>query len=420
MALASKPTIELPAQPVVYLSPGNKPGFFLNNTRASHVPLPMKTNPLPFLFSIASVAVAIFSPASAQPARAPHGYASEPPALVRVTLFSGDNYRGESVTLTANENWDDLNDLRFPSGRRLNNRVSSILIEGPALVTLFDYRAFDGESISLLESAPRLDRIRQERWGDWDNEVSSIMVEVLHDDSGPLIGGSPRTTVPFGRTTTIPSYPYGHSDEPVRDLGDDNFEKHIVLDRNTVRMVERAYHEVLGRSPDASGRSTYARVVRERGWNESRLRKELRKSPEFQQEVVPRTIKKAYRDLLGRDVDPNGLRTYSSRMIKSGWAEARIRDSLKKSAEYINRTRRPVTPSVPPPDRPKATVVARPDRPKAAAPRKEVVRVKEPTQPRSTPVVAKSSPPRKSPAKTSRPPAKEKRTSGKLPPPKLH
>ncbi|MDA7916633.1 hypothetical protein N9B49_00265 [bacterium] len=393
----------------------------------------MNTNPLPLLFSIASVAVAISSPAFAQPAHAPHGYSSEPPDLICVTLFSGDNYQGESITLAANENWDDLNDLRFPGGRRLNNRVSSILIEGPALVTLFDYRDFDGESISLLESVPRLDRIRQERWGNWDNDVSSIMVEVLHDDSGPVIGGPLRTSVPFGRTTTIPSYPHGrHVDEPLRDLGDDNYEKHIVLDRDTVRMVERAYNEVLGRSPDASGRSTYARVVRERGWDESRLRKELRKSPEFQQEIVPRTIQKAYRDLLGRDVDPNGLRTYTSRMIKSGWSEGRIRDSLKKSAEYASRTRRPVTPSTPrpdrpkpsvvaKPDRPKATVVARPDRPKAAAPRKETVRAKEPTQTRRAPVVTRSSPPRTSPVKESRPPpAKERTTSSKPPPPKLH
>lgn len=385
----------------------------------------MNLSPLPLLFSIASVAVAILSPGCAQPAqssRAPNGYAHEPPALIGVTLFSGDNYQGESVTLAANENWADLNDLRFPSGRRLNNRVCSILIEGPAVVTLFDYRDFEGESISLLESVPRLDRIRQERWGNWDNEVSAITIEVLFDDSGPVIGGSPRTPIPFGRTTAIPSYPHGHRDEPVRDLGDDNYEKHIVLDRDTVRMVERAYREVLGRSPDAAGRSIYARVVRERGWNESRLRKELRKSPEFQQEVVPRTIKKAYRELLGREVDPNGLRTYSSRMIKSGWSEARIRDSLKKSAEYANRTRRPVTPSIPRPDRPKATVVVQPDRPKATAPRKETVRVKEPTKTRSTPVVTRSNPPRTSfPAKESRPPpAKERMNSSKPPPPKLH
>ncbi len=73
----------------------------------------------------------------------------------------------------------------------------------------------------------------------------------------------PRTPVPFGRTTTIPSHPRGrHINEPVRDLGDDNYEKHILLDRDIVRMVERAYNEVLERSPDASARSTYARVVR--------------------------------------------------------------------------------------------------------------------------------------------------------------
>ncbi len=123
----------------------------------------MKNNPLPLLFSIIPVAVALSSPALAHPVRNQNGYSNSPPSLICVTLFSSDNYRGESVTLAANENRDDLNDLRFPNGRRLNNRVSFILVEGPALVTLFDYQNFDGESISLFESVPRLDRIRQER-----------------------------------------------------------------------------------------------------------------------------------------------------------------------------------------------------------------------------------------------------------------
>jgi hypothetical protein len=378
----------------------------------------MKPNPFPHLLFVASVAVAIASTALAQSVRYPDGY-SEPLPPVCVTLFSSDHYRGESVTLGAGERWDDMNHIRFPSGRRVNNRVSSILIEGPAFVTLYDHRDFGGESISLLDSIPRLDRIDQERWGDWDNEASSIVVRIADEPLRTVVRSGGNHHIPFERTTPNPSPHFNHGDEPVRDLGDDNFEKEIMLDRDTVRLVERAYHDVLGRAPDLSGRSTYARVVFERGWDSSRLRKELRKSPEFRDEVVPRTIKNAYKEVLGRDVDAAGLRTYSDRMIRSGWSGSKIRDALKRSPEYINRSRRPIAPSIPRPDRPKATA-PKTSRPNPSPVAKEVVSKKEPVKPRAKSVISKSAPPRSLPDKESRPPAKETKHRGKPPPPKLN
>ena len=61
--------------------------------------------------------------------------------------------------------------------------------------------------------------------------------------------------------------------------------------------------------------------------------------PEYRDIVVPRTVKTAYLEVLGREADSAGLRFYTSKMTESGWNDSRIRDALKKSPEYANRTR---------------------------------------------------------------------------------
>ena len=345
----------------------------------------MKPNPLLLLWSAVTALMAMISGCIAQPNLHLPNYGEQPPVAC-VTLFANEYFEGESITLAAGESWDDFSHVRFPSGRNANNRVSSVLIEGHAQVTLFDYRDFEGSSITLSESVSRLDHIPQGRRGDWDNEVSSIVVSSGSLDSAGPFGGnagyhqSPAVHLPTIHRPHVGYHPNDSYDEPVRDLGDDNWEKHIYLDRHTVQLVERAYQDVFGRTLDASGRSTYARVVQDRGWSESRLRKELRRSPEYRDIVVPRTVKTAYLEVLGREADSAGLRFYTSKMTESGWNDSRIRDALKKSPEYANRTRigaprgeptilPPNGPqksyTAPKPDRPKATYVAtKPDRPK--------------------------------------------------------
>ncbi|MEJ6731605.1 MAG: hypothetical protein QNK90_05930, partial [Opitutaceae bacterium] len=374
-------------------------------------------------------------------------YGEQPPVAC-VTLFANEYFEGESITLAAGESWDDFSHVRFPSGRNANNRVSSVLIEGHAQVTLFDYRDFEGSSITLSESVSRLDHIPQGGRGDWDNEVSSIVVSSGSLDSAGPFGGnagyhqSPAVHLPTIHRPHVGYHPNDSYDEPVRDLGDDNWEKHIYLDRHTVQLVERAYQDVFGRALDASGRSTYARVVQDRGWSESRLRKELRRSPEYRDIVVPRTVKTAYLEVLGREADSAGLRFYTSKMTESGWNDSRIRDALKKSPEYANRTRigaprgeptilPPNGPqksyTAPKPDRPKATNVAtKPDRPKvkttSAKPDRPKVTtiVRTPDRPKTNFVVSKPDRPKVSASRPNPPPRKEKEQPAKRPPPELH
>jgi hypothetical protein len=98
-------------------------------------------------------------------------------------------------------------------------------------------------------------------------------------------------------------------------------------------IVRRVYREVLGREPDASGLSTYTRAL-SRGQTEAELRAELRRSSEGDALSVTAAITRAYRDILKRDPDPAGLDNYRRLVRDKAWNEDRIRADLRRSEEF--------------------------------------------------------------------------------------
>jgi uncharacterized protein DUF4214 len=48
-------------------------------------------------------------------------------------------------------------------------------------------------------------------------------------------------------------------------------------------------------------------------------------------------VRQAYRDILGREPDPSGLRQYTDAMVNRGWSSAEVRRSLLQSPEYQQR-----------------------------------------------------------------------------------
>jgi hypothetical protein len=46
-----------------------------------------------------------------------------------------------------------------------------------------------------------------------------------------------------------------------------------------------------------------------------------------------RIVRRAYRDILGREVDATGLRDYTDAMVNRGWSEADVRRALLNSPE---------------------------------------------------------------------------------------
>ena len=106
------------------------------------------------------------------------------------------------------------------------------------------------------------------------------------------------------------------------------------------RIVTRAYEDVLGRKPDPDGLATFRGNIVDRGWNEEKVRAALRKSDEYKTKQADIIIKNAFQDLLGRKPDPEGYKDYHNRIVNKGWDEQKVRRSLKKSVEYKQKQKK--------------------------------------------------------------------------------
>lgn len=123
----------------------------------------------------------------------------------------------------------------------------------------------------------------------------------------------------------------GWSEDRIRDA----LKKSDEAKRNrTDIIIKRAYRDMLGREPDAAGLKEYRRMINEEGWSEDRIRETLKKSDEAKRNRAVVIVKRAYRQVLGREADPGGLKTYCARVNKDGWSEGDVKNDLKKSDEY--------------------------------------------------------------------------------------
>jgi hypothetical protein len=103
-------------------------------------------------------------------------------------------------------------------------------------------------------------------------------------------------------------------------------------------MIKKAYREVLRRPADPEGLRYYSSLVIDQGWSDRMVRRHLQRSVEYRSESVDRIIRRAYQDILNRKPDAIGLANYRRLMINKNWSEQRLRDDLRRSAEYRNRS----------------------------------------------------------------------------------
>lgn len=94
--------------------------------------------------------------------------------------------------------------------------------------------------------------------------------------------------------------------------------------------LDDIYREVLGRNIDRDGLRTYVRRL-EQGWNLSRIRQDIAESNEAE-----KALDQVYRNVLGRGVDPAGFRTYSRKLAQGASLRDVARD-LQKSDEARGR-----------------------------------------------------------------------------------
>jgi TorA maturation chaperone TorD len=107
------------------------------------------------------------------------------------------------------------------------------------------------------------------------------------------------------------------------------------------RIVRRAYQDILHREPDTEGLRLYRSRMIDQNWTEQDVREALRKSPEYAKgssESADKIIRRAYQDILGREPDTNGLYSYRSKVLNQGWDEHDVREALRRSPEYRQKS----------------------------------------------------------------------------------
>jgi hypothetical protein len=109
-------------------------------------------------------------------------------------------------------------------------------------------------------------------------------------------------------------------------------------------IVRRAYQDVLERDPDPVGMRTYRSHIIDDGWTEQQVRDALRRSPEYREkntmtrEKAEEIVRNAYRAALNREPDA-GSAGYVNRVLRERWTQADVERELRRSPEYRNNVR---------------------------------------------------------------------------------
>ena len=248
----------------------------------------------PSAFRVSALLALLALPASAQPGPLPGTPLGPPPG--RVLFFPGPNYSGEPLIVPAAAALENLEYVRDSRGRRWNDRIVSIRVEGPVIVLMYEHAGFQGATATLTRDAADLTALSlgDRRGTTWAQRISSVRVEPIPPAASGFI-----------------HWEY----------------------RDAERAVRAAYRDILGRDPDERGERSYRDRLMSRGWTEDQLRDAIRHSPEFRNRDVSGIIRQVYREVLRRDVDPAGMSKYT-RALQGGMSESELRAELLRSREY--------------------------------------------------------------------------------------
>jgi hypothetical protein len=248
------------------------------------------------------------------------GFAQTTLSPNRVTFYTEPNFRGEALTIEAGANVETLDRLKRSDQKPWTYGISSVRIEGAAKATVYTQPGFRGESLEINASVSDLYAVERTSGATWDRAIASINVTgprvtmVQPAPPPPLVREGPPTAVVVVPVTPPP---------PPRPRMDP---------RTAERMVQQAYREVLDRNADPAGLRRYRDRVMSEGWTEGQLIAELQRSGEARAINPDAAITKMYREILGRDPDPSGLAHYRSKW-KDGWTQGQIRNDIRRSAE---------------------------------------------------------------------------------------
>jgi hypothetical protein len=110
------------------------------------------------------------------------------------------------------------------------------------------------------------------------------------------------------------------------------------------RVIRRAYQDLLNREPDPTGLRIYRSHMLDDNWSEAQVRDALRNSPEYREKSTmtrakaEEIVRRAYQAVLRREPDP-GSRPYVDKVLRDHWSQQDVERELRKSPEYRNKGR---------------------------------------------------------------------------------
>lgn len=111
------------------------------------------------------------------------------------------------------------------------------------------------------------------------------------------------------------------------------------------RIIRRAYQDVLGREPDAGGLRQYRSRIIDDDWSEEQIRESLRNSPEYREKTTmtrakaEQIVRNAYLAVLKREPDAAGSQGYINSVLRDNWSQQDVERELRKSPEFRERSR---------------------------------------------------------------------------------
>jgi len=224
---------------------------------------------------------------------------------------------------------------RLPYG--LDDEISSIRIFGRAEVTIFRDDDFGGRSTRFD------DDVRDLQYERWNDTVSSLRVRGGRGGYGG--GGYTGGGRGSGSGDGYGSGSGGGGSRPGRDGGYGSGTGNGGGNRQDVdRIVERAYQDILERAPDPQGLRIYRSHMLDDGWTERQVRDSLRESPEYREKTTmtyPKAqeiVRRAYLAVLNREPD-GASRGFVDKVFRDKWTQEDVERELRRSDEYRNRPR---------------------------------------------------------------------------------
>ncbi|MFM8618893.1 MAG: DUF4214 domain-containing protein [Opitutaceae bacterium] len=260
-----------------------------------------------------------------------------------VTFFTEPNFQGESLKVEAGAAVANLERLLRANQQPWLGAISSVRIAGDARASVFSQSDQRGDRLEITRDIPDLyAEARGADGGNWDRAIISLSVT---GSRGAVTSAAAEVNQPANIPVTTAPPPAPPPDAPrqvivVQQPPPSPPRAPVIvapprprIDRRTAEMiVDRAYREVLDRPADPEGLRRYRDRIMFEGWSQRQMIEQLQRSDEARAINPDVAIKRMYREILGRDPDANGLAHYRSKW-RQGWTQGQIRADLQRSRE---------------------------------------------------------------------------------------